>query len=749
MVKATRNMKNTSHYKRPAVFPGHTGAVFETLCIIILLYILLFPCPAMATGPKVFNSRSWHVSADSLIYSSPDMLYTASGNAVITDGERRLSADTIRFNSSKMHAYASGHVVFSSGSDRISGDRMEIDMNAGTGTIEKGTIFIEKNHFYIRGDKIEKTGKSTYRIKNASFTACDGPDPAWHITGKTVDIAVEGFGTIRGARFWIKKIPAVYLPILRFPVLSKRQSGFLLPEAAYSSRMGAQLMIPYFLSINRSTDLTLYFDHLQRRGEKGGLEFRYTGGKGTKLRFFADGFSDRHVDDGKNGSSKKWGYTDDNVLRPNSGRYWIRMKTDWNFTENFSAMFDLDVVSDQDYLRDFDTGAIGYDSTKSQFERVFGRDIEESNDPVRENHLNINRRWTSFSFNGDILWYDDVVKRRLLHNDDTLQHVPALSIDATKQPILGSPIFYTLHSDYAYLYEKNGLKAHRAILNPRLYLPIHSIPEMTIEPYVGFYQTAWYIDSGKFSDSYEKHLYHREQYQLGGEISSEFSRIYSGKHGRKLRHVILPKLDYSYSPAVINDKYPQFDDQVPASGENIISLSITNLFILKSVFKKKPDETPVSEYRQIGRFFVSQPYDLSRRNDPNHALLPLYAELELNPSDMLSVRTDGAYNHDENRLDSGNISFMLKDRDSRMLRIDYRYTKNLNNSIYARLSIPIFSRYTAYGDYERNLSDNLDVKTSAGLLYDAQCWALNIIYTHETNNQKIEATIKLTGFKGD
>lgn len=734
----------------PGVFTLACKAVVVFISLISILYafpLVLFAQPAT---PMAGTGRPWHVLADHLAYSRPDGVYTASGHVTITSGTRRLSADTIRFDEKKMHAVATGNVVFFTGPNSISGDRMDIDLDSGTGTIENGLIFIEKNHFYIHGNKIKKTGRTTYIIKNASITACDGPNPDWHLTGKKIDIAMGGFGTIRDAKFWVGKIPAFYLPTFRFPVLRKRQSGFLLPQLGYSSRMGARLLIPWFAAINRSTDATLYFEHLQKRGEKIGAEFRYTGAKGSKATLMADGFSDRHVDDGKNANSRKWGYTDDTAIRPNSGRYWFRMKSDRNFSENLSTKLDLDIVSDQDYLKDFEGGTIGYNSTKAEFEKRFGRDINDKNDPMRTNYFNINRRWTSFSFNGDLLWYEDATRRSLFGANDILQHIPSLTFDALKQPLFDSPFFYTIDSDYAYLYKKDGAKGHRADIHPRIYLPIHLGPWVTIEPYAGIYQTSWYLDTENSNMPAGKHFYHRQVYDLGGEISSELSRIYSGKGEKRLRHVIIPKLSYAYTPDIRENKYPQFNDQESVTGQNIVSLSITQLFISKKPGAKKNGVRQSPSYRQVCRFFIEQPYDFSINTDPGLSdpgtrLRPLYAELDVTPTDMLSIRADGKWDHDKNRLDSGNISFLLDGSDNRLFRVEYRYTKDINNSVYTELSIPVSAAWTLFGDYERNISDNLNVRTSIGARYEAQCWALNFSYIDEQDDRKIAATIELSG----
>ena len=69
----------------------------------------------------------------------------------------RLVADTVSFNHKAMTALATGHVVMTAGNDILTGERVELDMGQETGVVHGGTIFLHENHFYIRGERIEKT----------------------------------------------------------------------------------------------------------------------------------------------------------------------------------------------------------------------------------------------------------------------------------------------------------------------------------------------------------------------------------------------------------------------------------------------------------------------------------------------------------------------------------------------------------------------------------------------------------------
>ncbi|HMA84681.1 MAG TPA: LptA/OstA family protein, partial [Desulfosalsimonadaceae bacterium] len=387
-------------------------------CWLILLTAAIFAATD-ATGQSETlplskgsgKNAPWRITADRLTYDKAEKIYTATGGVIIEKGATKLFADSVRFNQSTMQARASGNVQLLTRGDRLTGTRMALNLNSQTGTIYDGLIFIEKKNFYIRGDKIQKTGKDHYAINRGSLTSCNQEVPDWQVTGRDLVVNIEGYGSVNHAALWAKKLPVAYLPYFIFPVKRNRQSGFLSPEIGYSDRNGIEFIQPYYWAIHRSCDATFYYHHIQNRGEKLGAEFRYRLSPESQGALMFDGMEDRKVDDAESANAD-WGYGDDRYLRPNSDRYWFRMKADQALPYGMDGQLDLDIVSDQDYLREFEDGYTGYDDTNDYFESEFGRDLDDNDDPVRENRAHLQKIWPRYSFNADLLWYDNVIKRR-------------------------------------------------------------------------------------------------------------------------------------------------------------------------------------------------------------------------------------------------------------------------------------------------------------------------------------------------
>ncbi|MBW1898512.1 MAG: LPS-assembly protein LptD, partial [Deltaproteobacteria bacterium] len=364
---------------------------------------------ARSTLKETDTEDSWHITADKIEYDHKLIQYIARGDVVITGKDRKVTADVIRYDKKNYKAYASGHVVMRVGEDVMMGEQMELDLDKKTGVASQGTIFIREGHFRITGDRIEKTGENTYLAENVSVTTCDGDNPDWEITGARAEVTLEGYGVVNHAALWTKKVPVMYSPYLIFPAKRKRQSGFLTPRFAYSTRLGFEYEQPYFWAINENTDSTFNWDRMKERGDKVGIEYRYVIDGASKGTAMFDFLNDYKVDDGTGDSSQRWGYDEDydedgELLRPNSDRYWFRMKHTHALPADFFVKLDLDVVSDQDYLIEFKRGYTGFEVTEAYFYEDFGRDINDYTETIRTNKLTLSKSWDQYSFNAETRW---------------------------------------------------------------------------------------------------------------------------------------------------------------------------------------------------------------------------------------------------------------------------------------------------------------------------------------------------------
>ncbi len=731
-----------------------------------LMVVLIFGRASAQDTSSLFQDDKnvpWHIVADEITYDDKTNVYTGRGRVVITKTNKNLSADYVQFDQKTMEVSADGHVVMTVGENILTGSRMEMNLDAETGTVYDGTIFLQENHFYIKGDKIQKVGKDSYTADKASVSSCDGDRPAWKITGRNIKVTVEGYGVVKHAALWAKKVPVLYSPYLVFPAKLKRQSGLLAPQFGYDDRKGAVYLQPLYWAINESSDATFYSHYMDLRGEKLGAEYRYVLDEQSKGTLMVDFLDDRKVDDGSSGSSQ-WGFGGDDVLRPNSDRYWFRAKHDQALPSDFSARLDIDYVSDQDYLLEFQYGYTGFDETRAYFNKFFGRELNEYDNPYRLNRFNVNRNWSLYSLNAELRWYDDVISRRQSETDDTLQQLPAITFDGSKQKILTSPFYFDLKSEYTYVYSEDALRGHRGDVYPRLYLPYRFRNYFSFEPSVGVRETVWYLDKDEYNPS-DKSTLHREMYDVKLDLSSEIFHIFNlnGESVQRIKHTVKPQIIYDYIPEKDQSEFPLFDSVDRIERKNIVTYSLTNTLTSKSRAPIENKDTPSTDepvvdgrsapqphtYNQFCWFKLEQSYDIDTENeDDPEPFSPINIKLQIFPRKYFAIDADADWSHYDSAFRSTNIGLNVWDLRGDKLYVSHRHTKDISESVYADLRFKISDSLSVMAEYERDVFNGNDLKSGIGFLYETQCWSLFAKYLKEGDDQKIGFMIELYGIGG-
>ncbi|MEA3230148.1 MAG: LPS assembly protein LptD [Thermodesulfobacteriota bacterium] len=714
----------------------------------------------------------WRIFADQIHYDKKSKTYTAEGNVTLKQNNRKITADKIIYNTDTMKAYAAGNVVVTSRSDILTGERIEMDLNNETGTIHGGHAFFETRHFHIRGDKIRKTGDETYAAEWASITSCDGESPAWKLTGKDLNLSMEGYATAWHTTLWFKQVPVFYSPFFVIPINQERQSGLLRPEVAISSkRKGFEYAQPFFWAISPSTDATLYWDYLEKRGNRWGAEFRYVLDSRSRGTVMFDYLDDQKIDDGTGDSSDKWGYTDDDYLRTNRGRYWFRMKHDQgDLPLGFTSRVDLDIVSDQDYLREFKEGIAGFNASDGYFFRNFGRDLDDYDDTIRRNIVNLTRNWPKYRLNTGATWFDNITPS---DNDFTIQQLPWINFSGSKQKVFQTPLFYTLNTGYSYFYRQDGDENHNITglhhtnLYPRVFLPMRAGNFFTIEPSAGWRYNYWNINAFENDDPGLETSVDRNIYDIGVGLGSEVFRVYDigGERIDKIKHSIRPKIAYTFIPEVDQDDIPDFSEIEPIDNKNIVSYSITSTFTSKlkrkriskgsESFSQEYDDATQYDYHDFLRIFLEQNYDFNETNDNKienpEPFSPLYGEIRFYPSPYLWGLADIKWDFYDNQSVEENVEVIIQDK--RGDRLHARYSakgveddqrENLNFF----LRVAMTNRLSAHARYEQDLIEKQAIKRGLGWAYRADCWTFSFDYLEEAEDRRYSFAIFLHGLGG-
>ncbi len=743
------------------------------LCCFILGVLVNSP-PAVAQILELKKERilgddaqlPWVLEADEFTYDQQLNQYIAHGNVQISKADKKLTADYIRYDHKTRHAFARGNVVLTVGQDILSGSQLDIDLEKQVGWIENAYLFLKENNFHITADKIEKTGEKTYRIDKAAFTTCDGPAPSWKISGKDVKIKEDGSGSAKHAVLHARKMPVLYTPYFYYPAKKDRQSGFLMPEFGETGRKGYLYNQPFFWAISESADATFYANYMSNRGIKPGAEFRYILNERSRGTFMLDGFNDDKTDEGGQ-SSNDYGYRDagEEVLRTNESRYWFRMSHHQPAPVGFFAKLDLDIARDQDYLRDFRKGYMGYEDSNDYFRKAFNRQLDDYNDPVRTNRLNLNRLWPKFSFNFEPRWNDDT--RRDINTGETLQRLPFMSFDGEKQKILATPFYLDLESQYDYFWRDSGTRGQRFDVHPRFYIPFRVIKYATVEPSVGLRETAYRLDKNNFDDQPDTDQWsHRELFDTRLELFTEMERVFNieGQLYERIKHRIRPQIRHEFIPDSKQGDLPRFDaiDRIDETNKITYSLINTLTSKLKPVGtgttgpqlasrRGSQRQTAVGyQYNDFFRLAVEHSYDFEKSKRP---FSPILAKLDVSPARYVRLDADAQYSVYENEFLSHNIQGSLWDRRGDELYVDYRYEKTAKEteieqdiqSISGKIKVQLTDYLSINAENSYNVETDQRIRTAAGFTYTAQCWSFGFKYTDTPNDWEVNFKIALTG----
>ncbi|HET9467822.1 MAG TPA: putative LPS assembly protein LptD [Vicinamibacterales bacterium] len=211
----------------------------------------------------------------------------------------RFYADQVEYHADTKRMIATGNVLLIETDHQIAADRADFNAETRLGTFFNARGFATIGalpgaapdasaaanpdvQFY--GETLEKTGIDTYVITNGGFTSCVQANPRWEMTSGSLKLRVDHYALLRNMFLKVKGVPAIYLPVMYYPLSKEnRNTGFLMPSYGSSSYKGQTISNAFFWAINRSQDATFLHDWFSKTGQAIAGEYRYVslGGSGN------------------------------------------------------------------------------------------------------------------------------------------------------------------------------------------------------------------------------------------------------------------------------------------------------------------------------------------------------------------------------------------------------------------------------------------------------------------------------------
>ena len=236
---------------------------------LIAVCLLFLPAYCFADEPETV------ITADSLEYFSETKQYVGKGSVEIHQKDAVVNADEIIYYEATSEVSAQGRIFYHDSDVAIEAGKAKLNLENKTGILYDANIFYAEDNVYLSGTEIERRGENSYYSPSAVFTTCDAPVPDWCFQGKNVDLNLGENLEAKDASFRIKNVPVLYTPYLWSPLLTKRQTGFLMPVVSQSDTRGFGLKVPFFWAISENRDATFVLDVYSKLGIGEGMEYRF------------------------------------------------------------------------------------------------------------------------------------------------------------------------------------------------------------------------------------------------------------------------------------------------------------------------------------------------------------------------------------------------------------------------------------------------------------------------------------------
>jgi len=652
------------------------------------------------------------LSADRLSFDYEKNSYTARGNVTLSQGNTRLRADSVRYDGSTGELTAMGSVIVRMGSDVIEAEKVALKLADASGVLFNGKLLLKRHNVYLEGKKLEKTGETEYRIQEGSFTTCDGLSPAWKITGKDLDVTLEGYATLKHGFFYIKDIPVFYVPWLVYPAKRTRQSGLLAPTVASSSIKGVDVRLPLFISLSPSMDITVTPRVCTRRAFQNALEFRYFPWENVRGRLYGEYTYD-------------WKYEPENV--PKHNRFFLTFRHDQEMPGQIGFKANGTWISDRDYL----------ELWGGKFDRRLRFRYLESNAVLY-------KQSNYFLMQAEARYFDNL---DLADNAYTIQNLPTLSGNLFSLPIKYTPFLVSSQLVYDNYYSpimNDRWLGSRFLLDARLMAALPLGRYLKLEPSITYLGRAYIADYYQHNRSISSvNAVRTDLYQVNAEVFTDLYSVYDGSMigFQRVQHFIRPRVGWSFRPpSTTKQVYPQFDDVDIMGRLNLLTAEMRQTLT---------GRTGPGEYLDFLSFSISQGYDFfhSRTgSDPmgdqqtaRLAWTNTFAELTVKPHYLLDLVAQAQYDPVANRAKRYSVNLGLMDHRGDLFRILHQFTETEKKEEVSRqtnvnLHLKLSSSLDCMIESQYSHQFNFAYFTSIGFSYHPQCWNIVLRYS-ETREQ--------------
>ena len=694
------------------------------------------------------NSLPVTITADSSKGTYPDNA-TFTGNVDINQGNSRLQADEVQLHQKQPEGAAEpvrtvdalGNVHYDDNQVILKGPKAWSNLNTKDTNVWKGDYQMVGRQGRGDADLMKQRGENRYTIlENGTFTSCLPGSNTWSVVGsEVIHDREEQVAEIWNARFKLGPVPIFYSPYLQLPVGDKRRSGFLIPNAKYSTSNYFEFYLPYYWNIAPNMDATITPHYIHKRGNiMWENEFRYLTHAGAglmELDYLPSDkvFQDEHPTEG---DKHRWLF------------YWQHagvMDQVWRFNVDYTK------VSDSSYFNDFSSKygsstdgyatqkfSVGYavqnfDATVStkQFQ-VFS----DQSTPTYGAEPQLDVNW----YQNDVGPFDTRVYAQAVHFVNTDSDMP----EATRvhlEPTINLP----WSNDWASLnteaklmathYQQKNIDNYNASRNANLEESVNrTLPQFKMDGKLIFER-----DMALLADGYTQTLEPRMQY------------------------LYVPYRDQSkiqnYDSSLLQSDYSGlFRDRTYGGLDRIASANQLTTGVTTRVYDDAAVERFNVSVGQIYYFTESRTGDdnINWEKDNKTGSLVWAGDTYWRMTDRWGLRGGVQYDTRLDNIATSSAAIEYRRDEDRMVQLTYRYAspeyiqatlpsyagseryKDGISQVGGAASWPIADRWSIVGAYYFDTNVNKPADQMVGLQYNSCCYALRVGYERKLNGWNTE-----------
>jgi LPS-assembly protein len=660
------------------------------------------------TTESLRQNSAAYIEADFSEALESDEVVTFSGNVDFKRADQTIRADKLTNDQLANTISAQGNVLYRQEGVTFQSEKSFMWLNS-----DQGKLY--SNHFIFetipaRGSSQLTTlkSKTLTRHHNITYTTCKPGNQDWQLEAEqlTLDKA-SGVGTANAVWVHFKQVPLFYTPWVTFPIDDRRKSGLLMPSFGSGDETGFDLSVPYYWNIAPNYDAIITPRYLSNRGLLLGTEFRYLTSNSEGIIAAEYLHEDKETEE---------------------ARGQINWESKTRFTERLTSNFDINLVSDDDYLDDF------------------GNSLSINDTRHLLNRADLNYQGNGWSLLGRLDGYQ-TIDHDVLSEDQPYRRLPQILFNLNDQAgPLGSQ--FNLQSEFVYFDKGDRVTGKRLNIKPEISFPLRTAGSF-ITPTLALQSTQYWLEDQPTTDS---DSINRTLPILSVDSGLFFERNLQIAEN-SWQQTLEPRLFYLFVPNENQDDIPIFD-----SGEydftfnqlfrhnrfsgtdrindaNQLTAALTTRFI--------ESETGRERLRaSIGQIFYFRDREVTLSPTPTAAELKenstsssdLVTELDALLTDHWSLRT--AYQWSPHQGDSQRASASVRYRDGseRLFNLSYQFREELLDQTDVSLRWPIADSWHGIARWNYSLSDEITLDSFLGVEKENCCWRFKVLVRHSVDD---------------